>query len=79
VPVDTLVLAIPVFLVLAALEAALVSRRAGSCYRLGDLVSGLGCGTWHIVLCDGDGCTSSDLALFTYRNRRRPLYPFETA
>src|SRR5262247_1255627 len=31
----------------------------------------------HIVLCDGDGCTSSDLALFTYRNRRRPLYPFE--
>ena len=33
----------------------------------------------HIVLCDGDGCTSSDLALFTYRNRRRPLYPFETA
>ena len=31
----------------------------------------------HIVLCDGDGCTSSDLSLFTYRNRRRPLYPFE--
>jgi microcystin degradation protein MlrC len=31
----------------------------------------------HIVLCDGDGCTSSDLALFTYRNRRRPLYPFD--
>jgi microcystin degradation protein MlrC len=31
----------------------------------------------HIVLCDGDGCTSSDLALFTYRNRPRPLYPFE--
>ena len=31
----------------------------------------------HIVLCDGDGCTSSDLQLFTYRNRRRPLYPFE--
>jgi microcystin degradation protein MlrC len=31
----------------------------------------------HIVLCDGDGCTSSDLRLFTYRNRRRPLYPFE--
>jgi hypothetical protein len=28
---------------------------------------------------DGDGCASSDLALFTYRNRRRPLYPFETA
>jgi microcystin degradation protein MlrC len=31
----------------------------------------------HIVLCDGDGVTSSDTALFTYRNRRRPLYPFE--
>ncbi len=31
----------------------------------------------HIVLCDGDGCTSSDLRLFTYRNRPRPLYPFE--
>jgi microcystin degradation protein MlrC len=32
----------------------------------------------HIVLCDGDGVTSSDLRLFTYKNRRRPLYPFET-
>lgn len=32
----------------------------------------------HIVLCDGDGCTSSDLRLFTYKNRRKPLYPFET-
>src|SRR5207244_1309072 len=31
----------------------------------------------HIVLCDGDGVTSSDLTLFDYRNRRRPLYPFE--
>jgi microcystin degradation protein MlrC len=31
----------------------------------------------HIVLCDGDGVTSSDLRLFTYTNRRRPLYPFE--
>jgi len=31
----------------------------------------------HIVLCDGDGVTSSDLALFDYRRRRRPLYPFE--
>ncbi len=31
----------------------------------------------HIVLCDGDGVTSSDLALFTYRNRPRPLYPFD--
>ena len=33
----------------------------------------------HIVLCDGDGCTSSDLRLFTFRSRRRPLYPFEDA
>lgn len=32
----------------------------------------------HIVLCDGDGCTSSDLRLFTYRHRPRPLFPFET-
>ena len=32
----------------------------------------------HIVLCDGDGVTSSDLKLFDYRRRRRPLYPFET-
>jgi microcystin degradation protein MlrC len=31
----------------------------------------------HIVMCDGDGCTSSDLRLFTYRKRRKPLYPFE--
>jgi microcystin degradation protein MlrC len=32
----------------------------------------------HIVLCDGDGVTSSDLQLFTYEKRRRPLYPFES-
>jgi microcystin degradation protein MlrC len=31
----------------------------------------------HIVLCDGEGVTSSDLRLFTYRKRPRPLYPFE--
>ncbi len=31
----------------------------------------------HIVMCDGDGCTSSDLRLFTYARRPRPLYPFE--
>jgi hypothetical protein len=30
------------------------------------------------VLCDGDGVTSSDVRLFTYRKRRpKPLYPFE--
>jgi microcystin degradation protein MlrC len=31
----------------------------------------------HIVLCDGDGVTSSDLKLFTYKRRPRPLYPFD--
>jgi microcystin degradation protein MlrC len=31
----------------------------------------------HIVMCDGDGCTSSDLSLFTYVKRRKPMYPFE--
>jgi microcystin degradation protein MlrC len=31
----------------------------------------------HIVLCDGEGVTSSDLSLFTFRKRPRPLYPFE--
>ncbi|HXJ80507.1 MAG TPA: M81 family metallopeptidase [Candidatus Methylomirabilis sp.] len=31
----------------------------------------------HIVLCDGDGVTSSDLRLFAYKNRKKPLYPFE--
>jgi microcystin degradation protein MlrC len=33
----------------------------------------------HIVLCDGEGVTSSDLGLFTYTRRPRPLYPFEPA
>ena len=31
----------------------------------------------HIVECDGDGVTASDLALFDYRRRPKPLYPFE--
>ena len=31
----------------------------------------------HIVMCDGDGVTSSDLRLFTYTRRRKPMYPFE--
>jgi microcystin degradation protein MlrC len=31
----------------------------------------------HIVMCDGDGCTASDLALFNYKHIRRPLYPFD--
>ena len=30
----------------------------------------------HIVLCDGEGVTSSDLR---YKHRRRPLYPFEAS
>lgn len=31
----------------------------------------------HIVMCDGDGCTASDLALFKYVKIKRPLYPFD--
>jgi microcystin degradation protein MlrC len=31
----------------------------------------------HIVMCDGDGCTASDLGLFDYQAIRRPLYPFD--
>jgi microcystin degradation protein MlrC len=31
----------------------------------------------HIVMCDGDGCTASDLKLFAYNRIRRPLYPFD--
>jgi microcystin degradation protein MlrC len=31
----------------------------------------------HIIMCDGEGCTASDLGLFEYRNIRRPLYPFD--
>ena len=31
----------------------------------------------HIVMCDGEGCTASDLALFDYKRIRRPLYPFD--
>ncbi|HEU5096834.1 MAG TPA: M81 family metallopeptidase [Reyranella sp.] len=31
----------------------------------------------HIVMCDGDGCTASDLKLFKYTRVKRPLYPFD--
>ncbi len=31
----------------------------------------------HIVECQGLGVTASDIALFDYRRRPRPLYPFE--
>lgn len=31
----------------------------------------------EIVMCDGDGCTSSDMSRFRFVRRRRPLYPFE--
>jgi len=31
----------------------------------------------HIVMCDGDGCTASDLKLFKYEKVKRPLYPFD--
>jgi microcystin degradation protein MlrC len=30
------------------------------------------------VLVNTPGVTTSDLSSFTYRHRRRPLYPFET-
>jgi len=66
--VDALVLAIPVFLVLAALEAMLVSRRAESRYRLGDLVSGLGCGTLDQVV--NVFVSGGFLALYVWLNRR---------
>jgi len=29
------------------------------------------------VMCDGDGCTASDLKLFKYEKVKRPLYPFD--
>lgn len=32
----------------------------------------------HIVECQGLGVTASDIALFDYRRRPSPLYPFET-
>ena len=31
----------------------------------------------EIILVNTPGVTTSDLSLFTYENRRRPLYPFE--
>jgi microcystin degradation protein MlrC len=31
----------------------------------------------EVVLVNTPGVTTSDLSTFTYRNRRRPLYPFE--
>ncbi len=31
----------------------------------------------HIVMCDGDGCTASDLKLFKYSRVKRPLYPLD--
>ncbi|HAM54847.1 MAG TPA: hypothetical protein DCQ64_05370 [Candidatus Rokubacteria bacterium] len=33
----------------------------------------------HIVMCGGDGVTSSDLQLFTCKYRPKPMYPFEPA
>jgi microcystin degradation protein MlrC len=32
----------------------------------------------RIILANTPGVTTADLSTFTYRNRRRPLYPFET-
>ena len=31
----------------------------------------------HVVMCDGHGCTASDITLFNYSRIRRPLYPFD--
>jgi microcystin degradation protein MlrC len=31
----------------------------------------------HVVMCDGDGWTASDVRLFDYRHIPRPLYPFD--
>jgi alkylglycerol monooxygenase len=48
--VDPLVLAVPAFLLLAGIEAAVLVRRPGAGYRLGDLVSGIGCGALDQVI-----------------------------
>lgn len=47
---NALVVALPLFLALAALEAIGSSRRPGARYQLGELVSGLGCGTLDQVV-----------------------------
>jgi sterol desaturase/sphingolipid hydroxylase (fatty acid hydroxylase superfamily) len=68
---NPLVVAIPAFLVLAALEAAAASRRAGARYKLGDLVSGLGCGTLDqmVNLAVGAGF----LLVYGFLNRRAAI------
>ena len=42
--------------------------------------NGVVCDYWSVgnsVMCDGDGCTASDLKLFKYERIKRPLYPFD--
>jgi sterol desaturase/sphingolipid hydroxylase (fatty acid hydroxylase superfamily) len=64
---NPLVAAIPVFLALAALEAAAASRRAGARYKLGDLVSGLGCGTLDQIVNLAVG--AAFLTVYTFLSR----------
>jgi microcystin degradation protein MlrC len=33
----------------------------------------------QIILVNTPGVTTADLSFFTYKNRRRPLFPFEVA
>src|SRR5262245_6138574 len=64
---NPLVAAIPVFLALAALEAVAASRRMGARYKLGDLVSGLGCGALDQVVNLAVG--AAFLTLYSFLNR----------
>ena len=69
---NPLVVAIPVFLVLAALEAAAAHRRMGERYKLGDLVSGLGCGTLDQVVNLAVG--AGFLAVYALVNQHMALF-----
>ena len=69
---NPLVVAIPVFLVLAALEAAAAHRRMGERYKLGDLVSGLGCGTLDQVVNLAVG--AGFLAVYAFVNQHVALF-----
>jgi len=69
---NPLVVAIPVFLVLAALEAAAAHRRRGERYKLGDLVSGLGCGTLDQVVNLAVG--AGFLAVYAFVNQHVALF-----
>jgi alkylglycerol monooxygenase len=64
---NPLVVAIPVFLVLAALEAVAASRRMGARHKLGDLVSGVGCGALDQIVNLAVG--AGFLTLYAFLNR----------